>query len=88
MEQFEHLRLLLRRVFRWVLLWQTAYVFQWVVLAVWGASPWLLGLFHNKSYTPMEMISDREAGCLWGAVLGDVIGAYVENDKAVTKEKV
>jgi ADP-ribosylglycohydrolase len=36
----------------------------------------------------MEMISDREAGCLWGAVLGDVIGAYVENDKAVTKEKV
>lgn len=36
----------------------------------------------------MEKSTDRESGCLWGAVLGDVIGAHVENDKAVTKEKI
>jgi ADP-ribosylglycohydrolase len=33
----------------------------------------------------MEKSLDRELGCIWGAILGDVIGAYVENDKALSK---
>jgi ADP-ribosylglycohydrolase len=33
----------------------------------------------------MEKDLDKESGLMWGAILGDVIGAYVENDKAITK---
>lgn len=36
----------------------------------------------------MEKTLNKELGCVWGAILGDVIGAYVENDKALTKEKI
>lgn len=36
----------------------------------------------------VKNISDHIAGALWGAILGDVIGAPLEFDKDITPDKI
>ncbi len=35
-----------------------------------------------------DIKKDKILGALWGSVLGDVIGAFLEFDKDVTNEKI